>query len=148
MCRPGETPHGVVTDTEDYVSRVPSRTSGTANANSREVYHTYDQPQSTQHHHMQHRSSDGAGSFSSLTDMSISSQSVVGTMSPYGRQSKSWQRAFKLGVSGEKFSDALFGFLAQEGTHFMSQRASVADSRPTGTSRFGDRLYNRAMLVL
>ncbi len=113
LCRPGETPYGVVTDLEDYVS-------GTMH------HQTNDQ-----HYQGQQQQTNSTVMFDlSTTPMENSSEGRR------RRNSKS-SRAFSLGPSGKKFSDALLDFLAKEGIDFLSKRASVADMRHTGTSISG-----------
>lgn len=113
LCRPGETPYGVITDLEDYVSN-----NQTQSTNQR-------QPPT-------HQNTNSSVMFDlSTTPMENSSEG-----GRKGRNSKSL-RAFSLGVSGKKFSDALLDFLAREGLDFLSKRASVADMRHTGTSISG-----------
>jgi len=42
-------------------------------------------------------------------------------------------RGYNLGRAGESFSEALYGFVKQEGTLFKERRASIMDLKPTGT---------------
>lgn len=87
LCRPGQTVSDIITDKDDFVSRVTVQDSKLMN------------------------------------------------MSRHAR--KRLLRGDSLGPSGQKFSDAVYDFVFEEGMNFVKKRSSIMDMAQTGTSISG-----------